>query len=1717
MLQRLLELKPEVLCDTVHGALTGTLQQLLVTGYAAVDLIGSSTDGPTADARDVFDRVRTILRLAHFIDAEAPVSETVRGGPRVRVPNPYHRSLHLPARLRISAETDPVAVILHTFLVLRVRYQVTTESAPKMRLEVSSRSDAGLDLLYLVGDCFTERYPITAELAVEGEKAILTLTGEPPLIVGGLTWARDDYVRCRDVCLLIRPLREAFDGPSRPLVVPREVRGPLGEVRVRLPQQARMHTKWLRWLSTLQELRHPAGGDIANTSGPVGEHLCVVPKTGGYIAAGGGVGTNVILPVRCLAATSPTEIIVPEGDDGSIAITFEAIGGAREIGANSYHYIFGHRGLLIDAGFDATRDGWLGLPALERVSRLDAVVLTHAHLDHIGAVATLVAAFPNVPIYCTRATLAVLFPQLTDSANVGNIRFAHTGETPALSHGLVDSIRVEQFRVLDYRVRSEVPEIPGLSLEFYDAGHIIGSACAKFEFSGITILHTGDISVEDQHLLHGMPVGDLAADHVIMEGTYCGEPEFGRADRRAAVGGFLTSLAERIDSGGSVLVPAFSLGRAQELVGMLADWNEQTGRSVPIWTVGLVNKLNEVSAAHPAFLPGLSGNPFARAKAFPIPRNKDATEEERRIEYARVFFEVAREAPCVVIASHGMLTEGTGSYLIARAILAGDDPRHAIFLCGYMDPRTPGFRLRHQCDAAIIDFGPGDLITRKIPVERIQFHRLTAHASYEELVDVALSTSKRSITFIHGDGEGLDGLIADLQLRLNAIARPLSVRAPAIGERILIDRVRPPPNWDIETSNPGEVAPPLGPGRWFDRKAGLSIRGLTADRRWALIPIGLPAASLSLENDRIDASRIDRLEIRPERGTPTVVFDRATGQGNLSQIALKEPDKVTWRIKARDPGGQVVQANLVVFCGAEIRAVRTALDAGRPTLDLQVGGCLDPQLLEVTTGQRGDRLDYRDVSWEPIARLLRIHLRSSGTIGAVDDVQLRIRWPNGFTQYGPSLGGFTFEPRIDFEPVSTRVGASVRVPIRSTPAPVRARVANTFCAISSGCIEFAPTRPGIANVEFEYATLDGGCEWREAGSLQVHPAATLDVPRTIDNTRDLEVTIRDVDPHLFGVELALSIDGKIRDTWTAGAAPHTCVGGVPDADPLDIAVLVPHAALTLVAKSVGVYSRFELDRKASLTVTTADGQCEAKLAFVGPSGWNRELVESPLLEEGFVLRGWSDDVLHIVGSDRTTGSRAISIFDGSRKIDVRIVTLSDLRLSLVPHGPYSPGDACSVHTARGAITEGLKTIDGGPLVVEAQRVAPLIDELSARVVGSRVHFFHPGRYLVSLIASGRRLAHVEVEITAWQRSSLASVSQYTEKTATSAYEASVLATQCPPCTNTVVLSAPRASYRILQAPLEKTEEVLWRFLVERLAAKENVLVSWPGLALGSLGGALLRRLRIEQPEVSVAHLSYPVPRGEIAVDEAHARVLWKAHRVLCCARASSTIDRLDAYRCVRCDGTPRLKTDTRTIWQECANCGHSDRDLVLTLVGLRSTDVRVLFADYRISKYLSRGRGKRYAAGFARSVRCGNCLSLQAAFATLMPWDGVELRALLEALTSTWNASDQGRSVRQAAYLIARRARRSSPSDVARLEDALGRLIDAGVYQDGKAVDPVVCEKLEAGVSLCCSGPLVWSDRRLAHAFLDIEDLLDQGLPTSMHPELAFGQAGVRALLSLSE
>lgn len=1711
MLQHLVEMKrPVVLCDSVHSALGGILQALFVQRLPFVDLVSRSSghddEGPSAS--NVFDRVREFLAAGRWVDEEQPISESATGLRRLRIPNPMEGMTELPSRMRLSS-LKPAAALLRTFLLLRVRFQETA------RLEARKDEEAQLDALYLIGDIFTERYPVRAEWEVKGETVLLTLRGEPQRVPGG-GWDRQGYIRARDACLLLRPLKEALDGPVRPLVIPREARAERGErstVRVRVPASARDRIAAVHWLEELKLLKNfarPNQDGPLPTPGPLGEHASHEMTTGGYVVGTRGRQMEEVLPVRVLANAAPTEVIQPRDAQGRIAITLEGLGGAREIGANAYYYQFGERGLLVDVGYDATRDGWMGLPALERITRLDAVILTHAHIDHIGSLPLLLDVFPDVPVYCTRATLGVLFPMLFDSAKVAGFRYEETGEMSAITRGMVSTLASSRFRVLDYEERTEVPEIPGLSLQFHDAGHIIGSANARLDFAGTAILHTGDISVEDQHLLHGMRVEDQRAQHVIMEGTYSGEPEFNREQRRKAVEDFLEALAERLDAGGSVLIPAFSLGRAQELVGMLVDWRKSSDRSFPIYTVGMVNTLNEISGQFPEFLPGLQGQPFQETQSFDVGDQRDMSHEERRDAYARAFREAAQAHPCAIIASHGMMMEKTGSYFIGRAILGGDDERHAIFLCGYMDPRTPGYRLHHQCCEPIIDYGIGDAILRKIPETRIRFYRLTAHASYQELVEVGTRIPLKTVTLIHGEAKGLDFLREDLLKRVNAEGRALQVRAPAMGERILLEHVPAPPHWEFEPAIARKVDR-MGPDGL--RLDGFSLQGMTrhGTKTSALLPIGEQAVMLSLKTDRVNPRRIIRVEApQGTLGEPVCLYDRERNLGDLTRLPWSTPGKALWVVTAEDSDRRPTQSRLSFFCNAEVRVLSTALEARRPMLELEVGGHHTPRFQGLRVQGNPQFLQVTEWDWDAVTRRMRLQLRTPFEVRSLEDVQIDLGW-DGWVQRDFPLGTLTLEPRVDVPVAPARVGVSMSLQVDSSPPPRAARFDSRPAGLEGGQVSFTPRQPGPAPLELQYGREDGQWEWREAELIDVQSSARVDIPRAMDLTRELEIVIRDIEPTLHGLSLELRVDDETLTHWKAGAQPHRWSGSLSTSGDLEVELVAPGQGFTLWRGMLHVRTGLELDKDRSLPVTSADGGLEARLVWSSISAESRKQVEQSFQAEGFTRLRWDADALHVRGTPETIGSREVVLVDGPAHHRVSIVTLPSQTLCLQPASPHGPGQRLTVSTAGGSLDSGLEDTDGGPLSIMVERLSPLMDTLSSKVDGATLQLLHPGRYSVALTAWGKRLSHLETEVGLPAPLPVLPQVQPSELEASSASGASEHIEQLPQGPLTLALRPAGGSFRVLQHMADRLDAMAWEFVKARLDQQEQVMVVTPGLTLPPEAGQLLRRLRQERPNTSVAHLSYPAPRGELAPDLERARRLHE--HVACVIPAGTTIDRFDAYKCPRCAAVMKFQSDDQSLWLRCQGCGHEDRGVALTLDRFRRENVRVLFTDYRIARYLRSDMGSRYAGAFGRAVRCQQCIGLQPAFPRPGPWDGALLRRLVSAMAGAWRPDDEAGSIRRAVRRAAQRTGRTQTGELTRLERALRLLVDGGVIIQGQPVPTV--RRLEEGVSLCCGRPLAWSSYRISYVFLDLRTLLLQ--PDGLHPKLPTGPEGVRQLLSLAE
>lgn len=357
---------------------------------------------------------------------------------------------------------------------------------------------------------------------------------------------------------------------------------------------------------------------------------------------------------------------------------FLGLGGTDEVGASSYLYKLSSSSLLVDAGLRPTMMGEASLPLLDRLEDHppDLMVLTHAHLDHVGALPLVTRRFPELEVYATHATQRIAMEVLSDAVKVSESQGAPLYTLSEAVKAVAGIKRLEPFAPLSF---------PGGSLTAYPAGHILGAVGLVIEDEDGRVFHTGDFSniatlTADKAY---QPPELVEVDAVVSEATYGDTNLPGRKDQ---IRGLIEALREVFERGGRVLIPTFALGRTQELILLLLN-HQANGLlpRVPIYLDGLVRTLTstfeDLIGELPEKLRNFSrtgGSPFFREGVVMV---KDKKERERIL---------GQERPAVILASSGMLSGGP-SPAYARTILQEVDS--ALFVVGYQDAESPGRRL----------------------------------------------------------------------------------------------------------------------------------------------------------------------------------------------------------------------------------------------------------------------------------------------------------------------------------------------------------------------------------------------------------------------------------------------------------------------------------------------------------------------------------------------------------------------------------------------------------------------------------------------------------------------------------------------------------------------------------------------------------------------------------------------------------------------------------------------------------------------------------------------------------------------------------------------------------------------------------------------------------------------------------------------------------------
>jgi metallo-beta-lactamase family protein len=430
-----------------------------------------------------------------------------------------------------------------------------------------------------------------------------------------------------------------------------------------------------------------------------------------------------------------------------VTLSLSFLGGAGTVTGSKY--LVGHdkHRILVDCGlfqgFKALRlKNWA--PFAVAPAGIEAVVLTHAHIDHSGYLPLLVKRGFGGPVYCSSATAdlcAILLPDAAylqeKDAEYAN-RHGFSKHKPALPLYTIEDAEhaLQLLRPVGF---DQVRSLPGgAAIRLRRAGHILGAASVQLDWAGVTIAFSGDVGRYGDALMPD-PAPIDRADYLLVESTY--------GDRRHEHGDPADVLAEIVDStigrGGTVVIPAFAVGRAQSLL-FLFDRLRSAGRlaNVPIF---LDSPMAEDASA--IFCKNVKDQKLAEAmcrRACAVAHYVRSVDESKAL--------TANPMPKVIISASGMATGGRVLHHLKRY---APDPKNTILFAGFQAGGTRGAAMTAGADSVKIH---GEYVAVRAEVHNLDM--LSAHADADEILRWlgGFKAPPRTTFIIHGEPAASDAL-----------------------------------------------------------------------------------------------------------------------------------------------------------------------------------------------------------------------------------------------------------------------------------------------------------------------------------------------------------------------------------------------------------------------------------------------------------------------------------------------------------------------------------------------------------------------------------------------------------------------------------------------------------------------------------------------------------------------------------------------------------------------------------------------------------------------------------------------------------------------------------------------------------------------------------------------------------------------------------------------
>ncbi|HSW11901.1 MAG TPA: MBL fold metallo-hydrolase [Solimonas sp.] len=426
----------------------------------------------------------------------------------------------------------------------------------------------------------------------------------------------------------------------------------------------------------------------------------------------------------------------------------EFLGATGTVTGSKYLVTAGKRRLLVDCGlFQGYKQlrlrNWSALPL--DPSEIDAVVLTHAHIDHTGYLPLLVRNGFRGPVYCSEATRDLCRVMLPDAGRLQEEDAEHANRHSYSRHRPAQPLYTEAdaLRSLEQLVPQatdiDFTPVPGLTAQLQPNGHLLGSCMLQLSDGRHRILFSGDLGREHD-LIMRPPQAPQAADVLVLESTY-GNRRHETVDPVQQLGDIVRRVAAR---GGVVMIPAFAVGRAQALLFALHRLRQQgvIPQSLPIY-------LNSPMATDATGI-------YRRHRA----EHRLSPEEcEAMCHVAKVINTVDeskalnnRDGPMVIVAGSGM---ATGGRIVHHLKAFAPNPRNAIVLTGFQAGGTRGAALQAGAESIKIH---GEYVAVRASVSVLG--NLSAHADYSEILEWLRRMPKppRRIYLTHGEPDAADAL-----------------------------------------------------------------------------------------------------------------------------------------------------------------------------------------------------------------------------------------------------------------------------------------------------------------------------------------------------------------------------------------------------------------------------------------------------------------------------------------------------------------------------------------------------------------------------------------------------------------------------------------------------------------------------------------------------------------------------------------------------------------------------------------------------------------------------------------------------------------------------------------------------------------------------------------------------------------------------------------------